>query len=369
MPGADAMKKNIFFLDIIVSIITVSLIFPFSASAKHRIVFTTGTFFGPGSMQDVDMPMGYAIINSLDEAYNGVTRFTNNGADKPGIDWAPFSPLSKSGLLSNGIEYNENLDGGVVDVGNGALKLLVVVTRDGPLNGEQLYRINKTCEWEIKTDLALDPGFAEGIIFAKELAITTGVVDLPLSIQTQRSIPGGVNAAGSLISGEPIFGRFGDYDMDGKLDGAFVGVANIPIDHMFYPGSPVAQKRFFESDIAISRELAAYVTLASLPNLFRNSAPPDKKATYEDRSSLGKETKLSSIDEVIFRLSHATRLLEVTGSKKSVIVHKINSYKNELEKSSKTSDLVFNDNENIGKLENILDQMRVKYRLQVPCKH
>ena len=233
---------------------------------NFQIKFLGGTFFGPGRMPDVPMAKGIMHVVELDKNLKGITPYFNNGAEKPNIrSRVPFHP-ELEGVLSSNIAFNENMDGGVVDVGNGALKLLNVVIKDGPNNGTQSYELTRQCDWKITTDLALDPGFKPGILVTPNLVITSGVVSIPISLQTKHGIPGSADFAGSVPSRAKLVGRVGDYDEDGFLDGYLTGTAVIPLDHIFYPGAPVAQARIFISNIPISHLNAAGLSLYSIQN-------------------------------------------------------------------------------------------------------
>lgn len=220
--------------------------------ADYSMSLVSGTFYGPGRMPDVAMPDGLISVIRFKHDLTGETPFANNGGEPPNIHSGVHSEIWSRGLLSDGVAFNESMDGGIINVGDGALKLLNVVTKDGALKGVQTYRLDSECNWMVFTDLALDPGFASGIIFAKGLVITTGVVFTPSSLQSKVGIPGGVDSAGSLPSGTPVLGRLGDFDFDGTLDGTIVGAANIPLDHIFYPGAAVVQTRNFKTNIPIS---------------------------------------------------------------------------------------------------------------------
>lgn len=230
------------------------------------IQFVGGTFFGPGKMPNVSMPGGAMHVVNVDGNLNGVTPYFNNGKDLPNIASRVPSQPALEGVMSDGTPFNENMDGGVVNVGNGALKLLNVVTKNGPHKGTQRYSLNSSCNWIITTDLALDPGFAPGILVTNDLTISSGVIWIPESLQTLNNIPGGAEVAGTLPSNSPLVGKIGDADADGYLDGLLVGKALIPLEHIFYPGAAVAQSRRFISDIPVSHFDAAALTIIGINN-------------------------------------------------------------------------------------------------------
>lgn len=306
-----------------------------AAFASYSMSFTGGTFYGPGKMPDVGMPNGHISVIELNENLLGETPFFNNGALKPNIGSSKNSDVWGSGVLSDGEQYNEYMDGGVVDVGNGALKLLSLVTRDGKKQGRQLYQLDKECNWEIKTDLAMDPGFEHGIIFAKDLVITTGIIWAPSSLQSQMKIPGGVDSAGSLPSGVPALGKVGDYDLDGKLDGTLVGAANIPVDHIFYPGAAVVQTRDFKTDIPLTSMDAAVFSILSAENykyvfakiLKGKTQTPEQRKFYQDNMGI-------YLSDLRHRLLNSIRHLDRQKQKEDVssLIVKISSMVKSLEK-------------------------------------
>ena len=235
-------------------------------ASAYSIEFYDGVFYGPGNMPDVPMPKGRMYVVDVDKHFNGETPYFNNGEQEPNIPSFIGRAASADGKLSDGTPYNENMDGGVVDVGNGALKLLNVVTSKGPHKGTQKYALTKNCDWKITTDLALDPGYGAGILVTENLIITSGLVTIPPSLQTVHGIPGATRSAGSVPAGALLVGKLGDFDDDGYLDGRVVGMAVIPLDHIFYPGAAVAQSRDFVSDIPVAPEVAAMLMLANSLN-------------------------------------------------------------------------------------------------------
>jgi len=237
-----------------------------AAQSYYTLRLLDGTIYGPGGMPDSPMPGGVLEHIQFEAALHGSTEFFNNGSAPPNIasEGALKKPLE--GRTSTGVAFNEYLDGGAVDVGGGAIRYLSVVIEGGLLAGRQLYYLDQAHDWRIESNMVLDPGFPEGLIAPQDLVITTGLVRLPSSLQTKQGMLGGVDRAGSLRVGAPLIGRLGDFDADGYLDGAVVGVANVPLGHLFSPGCPVAQSRMFTSDIPISPYDAAFLTLASLHN-------------------------------------------------------------------------------------------------------
>lgn len=285
-----------------------------------NMIFDGGVFYGPGNMPDVLMPSGSVSLIYLENTLNGYTPYFNNASKKPNIATAKNNSFWADGKLSNGVSYNENMEGGIVDIGEGALSLFTVVSSDGSLKGRQLYRLDQQCNWNVITDLALDPGFKEGIIFAKNLTITTGVEWVPLSLQTQQKFPGGTDKAGSLHSLSPIIGNIGDYNNDGMLDGAFVGVANIPLDHIFYPGAAVVQSRSFKTNIPVSVNQVSMLTLANLLNyisIFENILEVKNSKELKVHYVKSTEKYLKDISQKLFHV--ANKIKEKNKNEKKIL--------------------------------------------------
>jgi len=236
------------------------------ATQEYTLYFEKGRFFGPGQMPDAQMPKG--VINPVifEDFLSGVTPYFNNGSESPNLKSRDKFPSLEKAMLSDGSLLNENMDGGVVDIGMGAMSLLNVVAAKGPNKGQQQYQLDSGLNWNITTDLALDPGFPQGLLIINNLNITTSLIWVPTSLQTQQGIPGGADVAGSLTSGTPLVGELGDKNNDGYLDGRVVGQASIPLQHIFSPGAPAVQSRYFYSDIPIQPIDAALLTLAGVDN-------------------------------------------------------------------------------------------------------
>jgi len=239
---------------------------PLDYQQYHALNITGGIFYGPGQMPDSLLPKGMLGHIEFRQQLVGTTNFFNNGPEPPNVPGEVEIIPPVDGLMSNGQAFNEHVDGGIASVGLGAMRFLIVVAAGGPNQGRETYELQPDYNWEIITDLALDPGFAEGIVISNNLHITSGIRFVPKSLQTSGGILGGDDRSGSLPSGVPVIGRMGDYDMDGFLDGIVVGVSNIPLDHMFLPGAPVTQIRYFISDIPITPFDASLLVLASINN-------------------------------------------------------------------------------------------------------
>lgn len=229
----------------------------------HALFIDGGTFHGPGKFPDSPLPTGVLGGIELGPRLTGATRYFNNGSEPPNVPGGTELDGSTDGRMSDGTPFNEHVWGGIAVVGRGAMSFMTVVASGGPNHGQELYEMGEDLSWHIYADLALDPGFPEGIVVSENLHITTGVLRVPLSLQTLATTPGGIDRAGSLPSGAPVFGRLGDRDGDGMLDGTIVGASNVPAEHIFTPGAPVVQRRDFHSDIAIPPVDAAALALAS----------------------------------------------------------------------------------------------------------
>jgi len=235
-------------------------------SNNISLTFDGGTFYGPGNMPDAPMPDGKVETITLTGFLSGKTEYFNNGHKNPNLRARDNYPLAERGQTSDGKPFNEFMDGGVVEIGMGAMNLLTVVTSGGSNEGEQRYHLTEDLNWEVRTDLALDPGFEQGVLVIDDLRITSGVVWLKPSRQADLGMPGGTEAAGSLIVGDALVGRLGDKNEDGYLDGILVGTSTIPIGHIFSPGAPAAQSRSFSTTIPISKVDSLVLELSGLTN-------------------------------------------------------------------------------------------------------
>lgn len=233
----------------------------------YELKIIGGTFFGPGAMVDTPLPTGRLAHIEFRTPLKGETKFFNNGPAEPNVPGEIEIFGKFEGKLSNGQLFNEHVHGGVPVAGRGAMRFLAVIAYGGPNNGTEKYAVQENLDLEIRTDLALDPGFKEGLVISNNIRITTGLLWTPLSLQSQQNMMGGTDKAGSLPSGAPILGQFGDFDADGFWDGRIVGVSNIQLGHIFLPGAPVVQARDFKSDIPTPYQDSATFTLASIHHI------------------------------------------------------------------------------------------------------
>lgn len=264
------------------------------AHKARSVRFVSGTFYGPGHMADTAVPPGVVSHLNLSVTLEGTIEQFNNGAESPNLESEARVQPPADGLLSNGRPFNEHTNGGIIEVGRGAMRFLAVTVGDGPSKGVTHSFLDSDFNWHMVVDFALDPGFPEGVIVIDRLDITTGIVKVTPSLQSVGKMPGGTDRAGSLNAGTEIVGRAGDYNADGLLDGVFVGVTNIPLQHIFLPGAPAALERTFDTDIPIAPADAAVLAIASARNL------KSKLATKPDEAAW---------DELFLRLDSAAQLL------------------------------------------------------------
>ncbi|MCB2262551.1 MAG: hypothetical protein LGR52_06375 [Candidatus Thiosymbion ectosymbiont of Robbea hypermnestra] len=253
------------------------LVLPAAIAGEGGYVITTvdGMTFGPGPMPATPITSGEFTHVRLDARLSGESAFFNNGVAEPNIPGEKeIFGAFKGGKLSTGVPFNEHVDGGVVTIGQGALRMLAVIPADGPSRGAEIYRIDDRLNWRLQTDLALDPGFAEGLVISKNLDITTGVKWVPPSLQTATGSPGGFDQASSVPTGAPVFGRLGDADGDGFLDGRIAGASRVPLKFLFVPGAPLVMSRAIVSDIPLTPRLGGILELAGIANLAPVLHPP-----------------------------------------------------------------------------------------------
>lgn len=239
-------------------------------AGKDGYVINTvgGTVYGPGPMPATPLAGGHFTFIKLNAQLGGEVGFFNNGIDEPNIPGEKdiFGSF-RGGLLSNGVPFNEHLHGGIVTIGQGAIRMLAVVASDGDNKGGETYRIDDRLNWRLKTDMALDPGFPEGLVVSRNIDITSGVLWVPSSLQTEAGLPGGFDNADYLPSGAPIVGNLGDADEDGFLDGRIVGSGRVPLKFIFVPGAPLIMSRTIVTDIPVKPRVSGMLELAGIANL------------------------------------------------------------------------------------------------------
>lgn len=223
------------------------------SNTSHEFKLVGGHFFGPGPIEpDTALPVGYLRNIRFDsKRFYGYAEFENDGSQKA--------------FLSDGkTEINQNIDAGVLDIGGGSNTVLLVAVKGGPNKGREYYRLGDDYSLNWTVDLALDPGFAEGVISVDNFTLTTGLIQIAESMQTQSGMPGGYDQAGSLISGQYLAGRVGDFDQNGYMDGIVVAAPQVPLESNMLPGSPVGNQRGFHTDVPLPPHLACELTLRGI---------------------------------------------------------------------------------------------------------
>lgn len=252
---------------------------PAISGAEIRLI--GGYFYGPGPIvPDSLLPDGKLVNVEFDrKTFRGRTEFANDG--------------SKTAVFSDGkTRINQNIDAGVIKLGDGKESVLLAAVDGGPHKGAEVYYLDDSYNMIWRVDLALDPGFDQGIIRVDDFELTTGIVQIPPSIQTQKGYPEGYDQAGSLRSGQYLAGRLGDFDGDGYLDGAIAAGPNVPLASNMLPGAPVGNHRGFKTDVEVPAHLAAELTLRGIANFRR---PVEDTLERGDLAELGR--LLKDIDE------------------------------------------------------------------------
>lgn len=207
-----------------------------------------GTFYGPGKVADSVLFDAQISNIAFPSPLTFITPLGNNGGALPNICAESETRKVPTGLLSDNItKINENVD--VCSFQIKGKRILAAVIDGGLHHGEQIAVALSGGQMLMTMDFALDLGIGPAGIIKMPFNGTTGEVVVPQSLQTQLHIPGGIDRAGSLKSGDKLRGRFGDFNHDGMLDGAIVVVGNIPLTSVFMPGAPYALIRYFETDI------------------------------------------------------------------------------------------------------------------------
>ena len=247
--------------------------------AGYVIDTVGGTVYGPGPMPATPITGGKFTHVPVNAGLEGDLGFFNNGKAEPNIPGEKeiFGDF-KGGFLSNGVPFNEHLHGSVLSIGQGALRMLAVVASDGPNKGGETYRVDERLNWRLRTDMALDPGFPEGMVVSKNIDITSGVLWVPQSLQSEAHTPGGFDHADYLPSNGPIIGNLGDANDDGFLDGRIVGAGRTPLKYLFAPGAPLVMSRTINTDIPVKPHVSGLLELAGIANLNLVLYPPEGKA-------------------------------------------------------------------------------------------
>lgn len=234
-----------------------------------------GYFYGPGPIvPDAALPDGRLVGIRFDRrTFEGECVFSNDGGP--------------AGVFSDGTtRINQNIDAGTIRLGDGRETVRLAAVGGGPHKGTEQYYLDADFNMIWRVDLALDPGFKEGIIRVDDFILSTGVVEIQRSLQTRRRIPGGYDQAGTLQSGQFLAGRLGDFDQNGLMDGVLVAAPNVPMEANLLPGAPVGNQRAFTTDVELPAHLAAELTLRGVRGL------RGPLATVGERGQLGEVRKL-----------------------------------------------------------------------------
>jgi tetratricopeptide (TPR) repeat protein len=260
-------------------------------NSDYTLDLFTGKLYGPGPLEDQTLKPGALQNLYLKEGQflDGTIKLFNNGGAEPNTPAEILQGLKIDGQLSDGTLINENVDVGRVFLMNGRFNLLLAAVGGGPNEGLLHFYLDKQGNWTIQDDIAIDPGFPEGIIKFNDFTFSTGPRILPLSKQTQLQYPAGVDRAGSISSKGFVEGYLGDDNFDGYLDGVFNAIGTFPFDSILLPGAPFAQTRSFRSKIPVDKFQALYLTLSNL-NSYLN---------LTDKIELGKGEEFTRLVEII----------------------------------------------------------------------
>ncbi|MGR9109124.1 MAG: tetratricopeptide repeat protein, partial [Gammaproteobacteria bacterium] len=274
------------------------------------IALTGGTLYGPGPLEDQPLSPGSLRNLYLGGTLSGLIPAFNNGKDEPNLPGETLQGGTVDGLLADGSEANENVDVGYVEIMNGKFKLFLSAVQDGPSEGIVHFFLDDGWHWTIFDDIAIDPGFPVGVIKIRDFTWSTSPRVLPVSRQTEAKAPAGVDRSGSITSGAVVPGALGDSNFDGKLDGTFNAIGRFPYDSVILPGTPFCQTRSFDSDIPVSAEQAALLTLANALGHLRLAL--DLGATNPEQAESLRSTFNERMVEAKRHAENAKRLPEPT---------------------------------------------------------
>jgi hypothetical protein len=233
------------------------------SSQPFRVTLTGGNLYGPGPLDDQALNPGSLANLYLGGTLTGFVPAFNNGAAEPNLPGEVLQGKTLDGLLSDGTEANENVDVGFVSLMKGKFNLFLSAVQDGPNKGKINFFLDDGWHWTILDDIGIDPGFPVGVVKFNDFTFSTSPRIIPFSRQTESGAPAGVDRAGSVASGGVVPGALGDANFDGRLDGTLNAVGRFPFDSVILPGAPFAQTRVFETDIPITPEQAALLTVAN----------------------------------------------------------------------------------------------------------
>jgi tetratricopeptide (TPR) repeat protein len=245
------------------------------AAGDYAFQLHGGHFYGPGPVVP-DTPLPDGLIQGIQFDLDQLA----------GV--AVYAPSADT--LSDGETHtNANIQAGELSIGGDSdhKAFWLYAVAGGPNEGRETYRFDDDHNMVWTVDLALDPGFPEGIVRVDNFTLTTGQRTVPQSLQTEQGMPGGYDKAGSLESGTVLVGRVGDFDADGFLDGVIVASANVPMQADLLPGAPVGNVRGFKQ----RHPRRAAVRAGADAGRHRQPAPaggavPDRRPDrYADRAS------------------------------------------------------------------------------------
>jgi hypothetical protein len=234
-----------------------------TSAATYEIQIGQRLLYGPGPFPDQKLGTGHVRAMDFRTFMTATVPAFNNGPAEPNVSGEAAQGTPVDGKLSDGTLINENIDMGNAVILNGQFNLLLGAVFGGPSKGDSHFYLDDAYNWTIHDDIAMDPGFAEGIVRINDFQFSTGPRPVPLSIQTEKHYPGGVDRVGSLQSGDMVVGRLGDDDFDGYVDGVFFAMGQLPLTSPFLPGAPFVQRMEFTSTIPISGLEAALLSAAT----------------------------------------------------------------------------------------------------------
>jgi len=230
----------------------------------YTIEVTKRHLYGPGPFPDQQLKTAWIKNLHFDKYLTGKVIGVNNLGQEPNVSGEVLQGKKVDGMLSDGTLINEDIDMSNAVIMNGQFNLLLAAVFDGPNRGDTFFYLDDKYNWWIKDDIAIDPGFAEGIVKIHDFTFSTMPRIIPDSLQTERGYPGGTNKIGSISSGRLARGRLGDSDKDGYLDGVFNAIGRFPMEAIFLPGAPFVQLFEFKSDIPVSSLDDALLNMASM---------------------------------------------------------------------------------------------------------
>jgi len=254
-----------------------------TAADIYDISITKRLLYGPGPFPDQNLKSGHVNAMHFGAFLSATVPAFNNGGDEPNVSGEKAQGTPVDGKLSDGTKLNENIEMGNAVIINGQFNLLLGAVFGGPAQGASRFFLDDDYNWTIRDDIAMDPGFPEGVVKIYDFTFSTGPKPVPFSIQTASKYPGGLDRVGTLNSGDITIGRLGDDDFDGHVDGVFFAMGQLPLSSAFLPGAPFVQEMEFTSSIPIGAADAALLTVALARNCVRALVEPQPGVTM-DRS-------------------------------------------------------------------------------------